>query len=463
MTIDLSQFSTEELQAMLSNLEQQEQLKEAPLTPEQVKQQRLEELSTEELLQMGGIQRPEPSLTQQAFSGTGEITRDVLLPAATAPFDLFNTIGKGLESAVSTITDPIVGALGLPTSSQIEERMEEKFPGITKKSPTEFVEETFDDLTDGQFRVRKGDQTQFKKALKDISRDTLTLLNPLFPGKIGKLRAIGTSIAGVLGSDTLANLGIIDEGNKDLAKMGIWVASSMIRPGAMKKAAEGFYQRADNAIKDVVVTDNVVMTELGNLRENLNAVGGGALKMNKPAIEMTDGILKSFKDGTFDGKLIRQAVKNVNRAITESGGILSKEAGPLRQVRGVLQDLAERVGEGNPEFIKNFNEGNALWSANNLRNSVTRYTLDKIDRKFLQELSETSKWALGITKLAGKIVALPLRPIKKGIDLIENFSTNEAARRFYMKALEEISKNNAPAAKIAIQKMDEEFRKEEKS
>lgn len=439
---DLEAMSDEELNMLEQELNQLEQTQE-PEEPGIFGRvgQGIQDFVSE------NITNPEQSPFE---AGLSESIRDFGIPTAAAPFEFFDFLAGAGGKAGQKISEFV----GLDTQD-IE--ISRPFSSLS----TENMQEIFDDFTDGKFKVTEEEKKTLKgkqvEGAKEFARDVALLLNPATPGKMKMLRGIGTAVAGVLVPKGLIHAGIIDEGNKDIAKLGTWIMSSFIKPGEMKKAATRLFNRSEKAMGDTIITDPKFVNELQALRKELTQAGGDTLRANKPAAEIIESILVDVESGTFEGKLIKNQMENINALIRETGGINSKAAPALSKARGVVQNAAERFGVNSPEYIDNLNEGNLLWSGIHAKNGITNWVTKNLDKKLLSGLGDKAATSVGLAKIGGKILASPFKPITKIADFLDRVRTNPAARNFYLDFIMGALERNQKTAQEALIGLDKEL------
>jgi len=468
MSFNLSELSDEELVLLRERLTQGSQSEQEGFEPQpQLGQQQVpQEQFQEEPQEQGAFSRflsqAKDEFTGSELSpfetGIGEVIRDVAIPAVAQIPETFVGAKKFGEK---------IAGKGFELFGQDPNALEniETEQGISKpleKLTTKNAQEVFDDFTDNKFKTAPGEKAfvsgRATEALKGFAKDTATLLNPVVGGKMNTLRGIGTSLAGTLIPEGLFEAGIIDEDQKDTAKLGTWFSMAFVKPGAMKKAAEGLFTRANNAVKGRIITDSSYPEALISLKNELGSVGGDVLKQNKPALELVDSILKDVESGTFKGEFLTKQVKNLNRLISETGGIHSRQAPPLMKVRGIMQDVAERIGEDIPQFIENFNEGNLLWSGLHSKNGISQWISKTMDKSLLQGLGDKAATAVGLARVGGRVLSIPFKPIVKVADFIDRLATNSAARKFYGQLIKSAAENNVKTGAEALRGLDEEFK-----
>lgn len=457
----IEEMSDEELQAIVDKYEMEQ---DKSVARQEIPERELERTIAQQSTQ---VSQREPGQTESFYesifspketafeSGLNEVIRDVVMPVAA---DVPQLIGQGVTEATS-LFDPLAKKFGIPTSEELKQKGQEA--GVVQKENAFSLENStkiFDELTD--FRFKDNKEEGMKKYSKELARDFFRLVNPAIPGNMSTLRAFGTALAGTVAPEILESMGVIDEGQKDYAKLGTWFLSSFVRGPTIRNAATDFYNRAESAISGHIITDNVYVNDIRTLRNNLREAGGESLRANQPALEFIDSVLTDVGSGTFRGEILSKQVRNLNQKIKEAGGINTDSGRQLMRIREPMQEVAERVGQNIPEFIQNFNEGNALWAGSHFQNSISRWATEHIDNFLYKDLTQGAKDILGIAKKGGKIVALPLIPIQRLANTTELIFRNEAALNYYIRYMTEAMRGNTKVAIEALKSFNEETKKE---
>jgi hypothetical protein len=247
--------------------------------------------------------------------------------------------------------------------------------------------------------------------------------------------------------------GILDEGNKDLAKIGFFTFSSFFKPGQLLKQAKSFGSEARSSIKDVIIQDSELGSDVSNFVSKLRQAGGQTLEKNKPAIEFAESLLADVESGNFKGEILTDAVDNLNSRLTEVG-FNSKEGQRLFKIRNILQKSAQKVGETNPEFINNFNEGQSIWSALHTKNTVSQFMKRFVPKAVLKTLPKELQSFLGATGEAAFL------PVDLPADFLRRFG-NPSVLRFYSNLITNVAANKLPAAANNLKNLNKEFKKTE--
>lgn len=478
MGLNLQNLSDEELDLLESRLNQQQPSTKTQSAqfPEIQQQTNLQNLSDKQLKQLeqqfineearerflnpepirptqtglSGLESPEE--VQPAFGGgeLGTFFRGVAAPVVGLVPDILQTL-RNIQRGGADVFSKFVG---LPTNEDIQERT-----GIAPSElpfTTENLQKTFDQLTDGQFK----DSPDNIKLANNIVRDTALLFTPLGPVRGQQfLRSLGTSIFSNLGAKGLVSAGMIDEDNEDLTKLGLMFTSSFIRPVSIRGAARRFLNDAERSIQNVVVTDTQAANELREVARNLRRAGG--VEVNPRAINFVEGLIADVESGTFEADTVTRAVRNLNRLIRRLGPT-SDEALALGNVRRGLQNIAERIGQSRPEFIRNWNEGNQLFQAANTRNFISEWARNRIPNEFLRRLPLETLSLLGLGVVKGK-----LAPIALGANITMNAFTRlarfPAVQRLYGRFIQEALSNNVQAATRTLDQIKKAFEQTEEA
>lgn len=375
--------------------------------------------------------------------GLGFALRDVGAPIAGALPDLAQTAIDATRAG-----GDFVGSLfGLPGSEEIAKQtgvQPAQVPFQTKQ-----LQGFIDEATDGQFANAPDDV----KLISNIAKDGSLLA----AGGGGLVRSIATSALSNLAARGLVDADVIAEENEDLAKVGFFISSAFIRPGAMKDAAKRMFGKAEEAMGSRIITDNLVADDIKDVIRNLRSAGGETLTRNKEAISFAESLLTDMESGTFEGKNIIKGVRNLNEKLGEFAfdKDFEKFKQSFGQVRQALQGAAERAGVSNPEFINAFNESNSLWSAIHTRNTVGNYVKQKLPKKLFDVLSPTLK-----KYLSGGIEAVA-KPVDIPIDFMRRLK-EPSVQRFWRNFIVNVMEENFPAANENLKNLDNEIKKDDK-
>lgn len=350
--------------------------------------------------------------------------------------------GKDFSGAKQALEDTAPFKL-LPSSQQLRGVQKELTGGYTEPNPGTW-EENADNVT-----------------------KTLTSLKT---GGGGWLRSLGAAIGGE-GAGKIAKEYGAGETGQNIANIGTMFLLHNLNPGQAENFVQKSYEKARAAIpKGTMLQTGSYVSALDSLEQTLMRGAPTATK---------DAVLKSLrymrdraKGGAMEASEVVDAYHDVNQSMNSKGLFDELSASEKKTLKRQYESLKDQVrptiegyGQYNPEFIENWNAGNAGYAA--IKKSER--TRDWVGSK-IKHLPSKLFGGAAVELLAGYpqlAVATAGGAIAAGtglrtIETANRFLKSPILRKHYLQAIKSASASNLPAMIRAMEMMDEADKREMK-
>jgi hypothetical protein len=338
---------------------------------------------------------------------------------------------KKIEEAIP-VGKTVSNLLGyLPTSKQLKKFSEEKSQGYT--SPKDENE-------------RIGDEV-FER-----------LVSSALPGQGPRniWRNVATPIVSVLGKEAVKYMGGGDK-SQALTDLGLNIAVPLMS-GNAPQLNRNLWKDLRQNIPNVNVNTNQLLQKARDLEAKI-AKGLGS-RSETQATTTLNRLIKKLERGQISADELMASNISLNEIVGDPE-LFGRGAPLFAEIRGIIQDGMEKVGQQAPDWYKQWQHANevhgAIANSNHIANVIRKHSEPMVSEGARAIFHAA---AHGTAKAAATIP--PVYAIYKGVQVFERMAHSPVLMQYYTNILKNALRGNFNAMSENIQKLDDAFLKEEK-
>ena len=216
--------------------------------------------------------------------------------------------------------------------------------------------------------------------------------------------------------------------------------------------------------KDTFIDASSLQKGISDLRTRLTK-GGQDVTSIKRSLSKLNDIENSIIGGHIEASQLPAFRRSINEAIEETGHWSSPEiprikkasAKNLADVRQEIVKMGEEYGKTNPEFLKNWKEGNEVLSVLH-KSRRTQRAFESLANKIT---SNAGKSILGLAAPASKQLGKAVGIVTTPAAVIERYMSSPAIRNLYIKTLKQAAKEDWKGMSQSAIMMDKLIKKQE--
>lgn len=299
-----------------------------------------------------------------------------------------------------------------------------------------------------------------EKFADDIVSDFTLLALPV-KGKIPFARALGTSVAGNLGKETVKKFGG-SENAQNLTKLGIMMTAGLIGRESAKKFTSKLHDNYRSMIPETatIKTTNQFIEGLENLAKEMEK---GTVSLDQaPAYKVIQDMSKRARDS---GVLPTQELSELRKTINSYR--FSRDLSPsakfhFDQLDRLTNSHLEQYGKANPEFLKAYREAN-LASAGMAHSNFVVKAVSKALQK--AKIGPTTAGIFAAHALPGATAAAPAvlgaAAVGQVSAVMHRVLTNPVLRKHYFEVLKAAGKDQTPLILKHLKELDKGLEKDQ--
>ena len=338
---------------------------------------------------------------------------------------------KKLEEAIP-IAKTVSTLLGyLPTSKDIKKFSEEKSQGFT--SPKNNIEKIGDEVFEN-------------------------LVSNALPGQGPRnvYRNIAAPIAGVLGKEGVKYLGG-GEKSQALTQLGLNIAVPLMA-GNAPQLNRDIWNDVRRNVPNVNINTNTMLQRAQDLRARIQR-GLGSRSENQ-ATTTLDRLIEKLERGQISADELMASNISLNEIVGDPE-LFGRGGHLFEEMRGIIRDGMEQVGQHAPEWYQNWQRANevhgAIANSNYIANTIRNHS-EPLVSEGARALFHAA--AHGTAKAAGTLP--PIYLIYKGTQVLNRMASSPNLMQYYTNVLTNALRGNVANAAANLEKLDEALLKEEK-